>query len=206
MAGIIDAYLVELRSQLAFDPSLASRLSEEIEGHLREAAEADPAWPSPDAEHRAVARFGLAREIAAQFAADGVNRQARRTWLTLLAALIVTFVAMRLRVVWLDDVGEAMSALAPFVDRYGFVCAISVASIGWLVLRHSMLPIAVCLGGLVASIAAGFVRADLFANGAPAFVLMAAAGEIALIGLLAWHAVGLGRRLKRASLLQGSGR
>src|SRR3982074_2348832 len=51
-------------------------LASEVEDHLRDAAEADPAWPSPDAERRAVERFGVAREIAAQFAAEAVDRQA----------------------------------------------------------------------------------------------------------------------------------
>jgi hypothetical protein len=78
MAGVIDSHLAGLRRELDFDPVLARRMTEEIEAHLRDAAEADPAWPSPDAERRAVARFGLAREIAAEFAADAVARQSRR--------------------------------------------------------------------------------------------------------------------------------
>jgi len=51
-------------------------MTDKIEAHLWEAAEADPAWPSSDAEHRAVARFGLAREIAAEFATDAVAHRA----------------------------------------------------------------------------------------------------------------------------------
>jgi len=85
MAGVIDQYVASLRRELDFDPALAGRLASEVEDHLRDAAEADPAWPSPDAERRAVERFGVAREIAAQFAADAVDRQARRTWITLQA-------------------------------------------------------------------------------------------------------------------------
>jgi hypothetical protein len=202
MASVIDAYLATLRRDLDFDPALARRLADEVEAHLWEAAEADPAWPSPDAERRAVDRFGLAREIAAQFAADEVDRQARRAWLTLLAAVAVTFVAMRLRVMWLVDPGEAMSALAPLVDRYAFIGALSAALIGRFAFRGSVLPLAICLGGLVASIAAGFVRAGMFAGGAPLHVLATAAGEIALVGLLAWHVFGLGRRLQRSASLR----
>src|SRR5262249_31903475 len=103
MAGSTDAYVARLRRELDFDPALARRLASEVEDHLRDAAEADPAWPSPDAERRAVERFGLSREIAAQFAADAIDRQARRTWVTLAVTVAVTFVAMRLRVAWLDD-------------------------------------------------------------------------------------------------------
>jgi hypothetical protein len=107
MAGVIEGYVATLRRELDFDPALAHRMADEIEAHLWDAAEADPAWPLPEAERRAVERFGLAREIAGQFAADAVNRQARRTWIALLATVAVTFVAMRLA-----SYGSAMSATA----------------------------------------------------------------------------------------------
>lgn len=202
MAGVIDDYVAVLRRELDFDHALAQRLASEVEDHLRDAAEADPAWPSPDAERRAVERFGLGREIAAQFANDAVDRQVRRTWITLAVTVLVTFVAMRLRVMWLDD-GAAV-ALAPIVDRYAFIAAITVGVIGWFAFRHSLVTLAVCLGGLAASIVAGIVRAGLFAEGAPLHVLLAAAGEIALIGLLSFHVIGLGWRLKRTAALRRS--
>ena len=68
MAGVIDRYVAALKRGLDFDPALAQRMADEVEAHLWDAAEADPAWPSREAEQRAVDRFGLAREIAAQFA------------------------------------------------------------------------------------------------------------------------------------------
>jgi len=202
MAGVIEGYVAALKRDLDFDPALARRMADEVEAHLRDAAEADPAWPSPQAERQAVERFGLAREIAAQFAADAVNRQARRSWIVLLATVAVTFVAMRLRVLWLADAGDSLSMLAPLIDRYAFVAALAVGAIGWWAFRRSVLPLAICLAALVASIAAGIVRAGLFVEGAPLPVLMAAAGEIALIGLLLFHVVGLGHRLKRTALLR----
>lgn len=200
---MIDDYIAALRRELDFDPALARRLASEVEDHLRDAAEADPAWPSPDAERRAVERFGLSREIAAQFAADAVDRQARRTWVTLAVTVIVTFIAMRLRVMWLDD--GSVLALASLVDRYAFIAALGVGVVGWLAFRRSLVTQAICLAGLIASIAAGIVRADLFTHGAPLHVLLAAAGEIALIGLLSCHVVGLGRRLKRTAGLRRAG-
>ena len=205
MAGVIDRYVAALKADLAFDPALARRIADEVEAHLWDAAEAEPAWPSPEAERRAVERFGLAREIAAQFATDAVNRQARRTWIALLATVAVTFVAMRLRVMWLGDVGESLSMLMPLVDRYAFIAAMTVAPIGWFAFRLSVLPLAICLAALAASIGAGIVRAGLFASGAPLHVLLAAAGEIALIGLLFFHVVGLGRSLRRTALLRRPG-
>jgi len=205
MAGVIQDYVAALKRDLDFDPALARRMADEVEAHLWDAAEADPAWPSADAERRAVERFGLAREIAAQFAADAINRQARRSWIVLLATVAVTFVAMRLRVMWLADAGDSLSMLAPLIDRYAFVAAIAVGSIGWWAFRRSVLPLAVCLTALIASIAAGIVRAGLFVDGAPLPVLLAAAGEVALIGLLLFHVVGLGRRLKRTAMLRRVG-
>lgn len=200
-AGVIEQYVANLRRQLDFDPALAERLGSEVEDHLRDAVEADPAGPSIEAECRAVERFGLAREIAGQFAADSVDRQARRTWLTVLVAVVVTFVAMRLRIMWLDD--SVAPALAPLIDRYGFLAAIAVSVVGWFAFRRSLLAPTLCLVGLAASIAAGVVRAGLFDQGVPLPVLLAAAGEFALLGLLLVEVVGFGRRLRRTASLRG---
>ena len=134
MAGVIDQYVAALRRELDFDPALARRLLSEVEDHLRDAAEADPAWPSSDAERRAVERFGLARGIAAEFAADAVARQTKRTWIVLAITVVVTFIAMRLRVTWLDD--GAVSALAPLVDRYAFLAAIAVGAVSMVAIRR----------------------------------------------------------------------
>ena len=202
MSGAIDTYVAALRRELAFDPVLADRMAEEIEAHLWEAAEADPMWPASQAEQRAVERFGLARQIAGQFAADAVNRQARRTWVALLATLAVTCIAMRLRVIWLGEAGDTLSAIAPLIDRYAFIAALVAGATGWFAFRRSVVPLAICLGALVASVAAGIVRAGLFVDGAPVHVLLTAAGEIALIGVLAAHVLGLGTRLRRTAALR----
>lgn len=202
MAGLIGQYVAALKRDLSFDPALARRMAEEVEAHLWDAAEADPAWPSAEAEQRAIERFGLAREIAAQFAADAVNRQAKRTWIALLATVAVTFVAMRLRVMWLADVGDSLSVLAPLVDRYAFIAAMTVAMVGWFAFRFSVLPLALCLAALAASIGAGLFRAGLFISGAPLHVVLAAAGEVALIGLLFFHVISLALSLRRTALLR----
>ncbi|MDI1287735.1 MAG: hypothetical protein PSV46_25345 [Reyranella sp.] len=88
------------------------------------------------------------------------------------------------------------------IDRYAFLAALAVGTVGWFAFRRSMVPLAICLAGLSASIAAGIVRASLFADGAPASVLLAAGGEVALIGLLSWHVAGLHRRLRRTAALR----
>jgi len=202
MAGMIESYLASLRRELDFDPALARRMTEEIEAHLWDAAESDPAWPSPEAEHRAVDRRRLAREIAAEFAVDAVARQSKRTWIALLATLAVTFVAMRLRQMWLGDVGDLFPVLAPIVDRYAFIGALGLSAVAWFAWRRSWLPLALCLMAIVASVVAGILRAGLFVDGAPLAVVLAAAGEIALIGVLSFHVIGLGRRLRRTALLR----
>jgi hypothetical protein len=205
VAGVIESYVASLRRELDFDPALAGRIAAETESHLRDAAEADSAWPSPEAERRAVERFGLARAIASQFAADAVNRQARRTWTVVLATVIVTFIAMRLRVMWLGELGDSLSVLAPLIDRYAFVAALGVAAVGWFAFRRSLLPLAICLTALAASIVAGILRAGLFVEGAPVPVLLTAAGEIALIGLLSFQVIGFGRWLRRTATLRRTG-
>ena len=204
MAGVIDEYVAALRRELDFDVKLAERIASEVEDHLRDAAEADPAGPSPDAERRAVERFGLGRDIAAQFAADSIDHQVRRTWITLAVTVIVTFVAMRLHVTWLDD--GAVSALAPLIDRYAFIGALIVGLVGWFACRRSFAALTICLAGLVVSIAADIVRSGLFEGGAPLHVVLSAAAEIALIALLSRHVIGLGRRIKRTATARRAGR
>ena len=199
MAGLIADYVAALTREMDFNPSLARRLACEVEGHLRDAAEADPAWPSPEAERRAIERFGLAQEIAARFAADAVERQSKRTWLTLLLTVLMTLAAMRLRAIW---AGGDASMLAPLIDRYAFIAAVGIAGIGWLAFRRSLAPPAFCLLGLSASVLAGFVRAELFTRAAPLAVLLPALGEVALVALLSFHIVALGRRLRRTAGLR----
>jgi hypothetical protein len=200
MAGLIEQYIAALKQEMEFSSALARRLACEVEDHLRDAAEADPAWPSPEAERRAIERFGLARDIAAQFAADAVEQQSKRTWLTLLLTVLMTLVAMRARAIWTDD--GAASMLAPLVDRYAFLGAVGVAVVGWLAYRRSLLPLALCLLGLCASIIAGLVRVELLTRTAPQAVLLLALGELALVALLSFHVVALARKLRRTATLR----
>jgi hypothetical protein len=200
MAGLIEQYIAALKQEMDFSSALARRLACEVEDHLRDAAEADPAWPSPEAERRAIERFGLARDIAAEFAADAVEQQSKRTWLTLLLTVLMTLVAMRARAIWTDD-GTA-SMLASLVDRYAFLGAVGVAGVGWLAYRRSLLPLALCLLGLCASIIAGLVRVELLTRTAPQAVLLLALGELALVALLSFHVVALRRKLRRTATLR----
>ena len=182
-------------------------LPSEVEDHLRDAAEADPAWPSPTPSVAPSSASVLAREIAAQFA-DRRRRTARRAvpGSRLLVTVAVTFVAMRLRVMWLDD--GAISVLAPLIDRYAFIAAIAVG-VDRLV---RVPPLARCRSrsasaALSPRSRAGIVRADLFADGAP-LPRPAGGGRRDRAGrrCLSFHVVGLGRRLRRTAVLRRTAR
>jgi hypothetical protein len=108
---------------------------------------------------------------------------------------------MRLRTIWTED-GTA-SALALLIDRYAFVAAVGAAGIGWFGYRRSLLPLALCLLALSASIVAGLARAGFIMSGAPLAVLLATLGELALMALLSFHVATLGRRLRRTAALRG---
>jgi hypothetical protein len=195
-------YLSVMAHALAFDRALARRVCGEVEDHLREAAFCDPAWPSVEAERRAVARFGPAHEIAAQFAGDAVQRQSSRTWWIVLAAVSATFLAMRLRTMWLEGVDYPVPELATSIDRYGFGLAVVAASIGWWLARRSTVPLFVCVSALAASIAAGIARADLLAAATPLHVIVGTLSEVALLAMLAVYVLGLHRRIRYREVLR----
>jgi hypothetical protein len=65
---MIQDYLDGLSRELDFDRSLARCVRQEVEDHLWEAVAADPTGNLLEAQRRAVANFGDARVIAAQFA------------------------------------------------------------------------------------------------------------------------------------------
>lgn len=199
MTSLIEDYIAGLRRDLQFDPDLAERVVTEIGDHLRDAAESEPLWPSADAERRAIARFGSAREIAAQFATDLVERKAKRTWLVLLATIVVTWLAMRLRVSLIEDTS---STLAPLVDRYAFAAAMGAAAIGWFGFRRSALPLALCLVGLVLSIGAGLIRAEPLVRPMPVAATLPTLMELALLALLFFKVVALGLGLRRTAALR----
>ena len=68
MSDLMTAYLDQLTRELSFDPSLARRMRAEAEDHLQEAVASDPMGVTTEAERRAIARFGAARDIAPQCA------------------------------------------------------------------------------------------------------------------------------------------
>jgi len=211
MAGVIDDYLAEIHALLGHDRLLANRLAEELADHF---ADMLGETPSEDEQLEAVARMGPARDIAASLLADRADSTAERTGAVLVTALVATFIAMRLRSLWLpplDADGALAGALVPFIDRWAFVVAI-LACVGWLIGRARGRGArrgrwaAVALAGLFGSVAAGILRIFLAAGWAQAPVLVVAAtvGECLVVGLLMAQALALRRSLTRAARLAGS--
>src|SRR5581483_9115523 len=81
------------RDHLTVSPARAAELSEEVRGHLEDAARdlQMAGLPPCESEHEAVRRFGLPEEIAAALApARNAPRRPTRLTVTLLAAAILT--------------------------------------------------------------------------------------------------------------------
>jgi hypothetical protein len=126
-AGVISDYLEELADALRFDRPLSRCIVQEVEDHLQEAVDADPAGDRREAERRAIANFGDPHALAAQFASVSLAKQARRTCAALILVMATVFVTMKSRVVWYvvtqwaasDDM-KAVSGVAGLVDRFSF--------------------------------------------------------------------------------------
>ncbi|MBL8569157.1 MAG: hypothetical protein JNK84_08730 [Phreatobacter sp.] len=203
MASLIDSYLDELSRHLSHDPALARRMRAELADHF---AEALGDRPSEAEMQRAVQRMGPARAVAATLAADGASRQVDRTWITLLVALVATFIAMRLRALWLPPLatdGTFAGFAAPLIDRWAFVAAIAAAAAGYWAMRPSPAAPVLALAALCASVAAGMLRIALAADwsAAPLAVAAATVGECALVGLLLAQILALRRRRRQATRL-----
>jgi hypothetical protein len=127
-------YLDALTRELSFDGSLAHRLRQEVEDHLWEAS----ADASIEAQALAVRSFGEAREIAGQYAALSLLRQARRSGAIIVLASGVLYLAMKVRIAWYGLMQWALSdALQPVVkvvlaiDRAAYVLAFLLGAVGW---------------------------------------------------------------------------
>jgi HAAS len=124
---MISAYLRELADALRFDPPLARAVVQEVKDHLREAAAAEPIDDHQEAERRAIAKFGDARELAVQFAAVSLARWTRRAGIAIVLAIVAVMVMMKARVAWyaimqrtMSDDARAIAAVVLAIDRYAF--------------------------------------------------------------------------------------
>ena len=144
---MIADYLERLERELCFDRSLSRCVRQEVEDHLWEAVAADSTGNLPEAERRAIANFGDARAIAAQFAIVSLAKQSRRAAVAAVLIIAGVFIAMKARLAWYAAVQWALSSdvravggLVSQIDRYAFWLAIIVGLGGWLYIRSRRDP------------------------------------------------------------------
>ena len=146
---MIEDYLDRLSRELDFDRALSCRVRQEVEDHLWEAVAARSTGDTIEAERRAIASFGDARAIAAQFALVSLARQSRRVAAAAVLVIAAVYVAMKARVAWyavaqlaISDEMRAVSSLVLLIDRYAFFCALLIGLGGWLYIRSRRIPTA----------------------------------------------------------------
>jgi hypothetical protein len=146
---MIADYLERLAHELDFDRSLSRCVRQEVEDHLWEAVAADPAGDTSESQRRAIANFGEARAIAAEFAVLSLARQSRRTAFVAVLGIAGVFVAMKARIAWygampwaVSDDLRAASALVALIDRYAFLSALVIGLGGWAYIQSRKTPAA----------------------------------------------------------------
>jgi hypothetical protein len=146
---MIENYLEVLTRELDFDRSLSRCVRQEVEDHLWEAVAADRSGDSFEAERQAVANFGDARAIAAEFAVVSLARHSRRAGIAALLVIVGVFVAMKARVAWYAAmqlaISEDLRAAGSFVitiDRYAFLSSVVIGLGGWIYIQSRRIPTA----------------------------------------------------------------
>jgi hypothetical protein len=143
-SGVISAYVDRLAGQLAFDRALSRDVRREVEDHLWEAVAGDS---TRVAQQRAVANFGDAHAIAAQFAAVALARRTRRVGLAALLVIAGVFIAMQARFAWygvpqgaLSDELRAFRSLVVSIERWAFWLSVIIGFAGWGYIRSRYVP------------------------------------------------------------------
>ncbi len=146
---MISDYLDLLGRELGFDRSLSQCVRQEVEDHLWEAVVADPAGDTSEAQRRAIANFGDARAIAAEFAVISLARQTRRAAVAAVVVIAGVFVTMKARVAWsaaipwlISDEMRAVGAIVASIDRYAFWSSVVVGLGGLAYIQSHKIPAA----------------------------------------------------------------
>jgi HAAS domain-containing protein len=180
MPGAIADYLERLERELRLKRAPRRRLLAEVEDHLRSSAdELGADLPGPEAEHRAVERFGAAATVARHFAQTVAASSARRSsyWLggAFVAYAATAFLfALTAGPQFADFPQGAPSALALQVAAVAFVVSL-VRTARWR--RSPLMPedrVRLLANGAVigtGAVAAGLVLEVLVAVTRPAGVL-----------------------------------
>jgi len=130
---MIPDYLDTLVRELDFDRSLSRCVRQEVEDHLWEAVAADSTGNMPEAQRRAIANFGDARAIAAQFAVVSLAKRTRRAGVAAVLVIAGDLVAMKARIAWyaaaqwgISEDMRAVRGLVILIDRYAFWLAVII--------------------------------------------------------------------------------
>src|SRR5262249_28413636 len=93
---------------------------------------------SIEAQARAVRSFGEAREIAGQYAALSLLRQARRSGAIIVLASGALYLAMKVRIAWyglmqwgLSDALQPVAKVVLAIDRAAYILAFLLGAVGW---------------------------------------------------------------------------
>jgi hypothetical protein len=146
---MIPQYLELLARELDFDRALSRSVRQEVEDHLWEAVASDPAENALDAQRRAIANFGDARVIAAQFAVISLARRSRRAGFAAIVVIAGVYIAMKARIAWyaamqwaIGDDMRAVTGHVVLIDRYAFLLSVMLGIGGWLYIRSRETPVA----------------------------------------------------------------
>ena len=227
---MIPDYLELLERELNFDRSLSRCVRQEVEDHLWEAVAADSTGNMLEAQQRAIANFGDARAIAAQFAVVSLARHSRRAGVAAVLVIASVFIAMKARVAWyaaaqwvISDDMRAVSGLIVQIDRYAFWLSVIVGLGGWAYIRSRQIPAAFYPGYrrqlrrffLLCSAAAAALVVSVISDGvltalqprgtelsAESLVpIFSMAIEIACVGILVFHIRGVTLRAASTAAL-----
>jgi len=141
---VISDYLARLEGALSFDRALSRCVVQEVEDHLRETAAANRMHGRLEAERRAIANFGDANVLAAQFAVVALARRARKVGVALVLAIVAVLAAMKARTAWyaalrwtMDEEARELGAIVIAIDRFAFWVAVVMGAGVLLSIAHN---------------------------------------------------------------------
>jgi hypothetical protein len=213
---MIPDFLESLARELDFDRSLSRCVRQEVEDHLWEAVAADSTGNTLQAQRRAIANFGDARAIAAQFAVVSLAQRTRRAGIATVLVIAGDLIAMKARVAWyaaaqwgISDDMRALRGLVILIDRYAFWMSviIGLGALAYILSREipaafypafrrqlrcfSLLCSATAAALLVSVVSDGVLTALQVRGMEPSAEIWVAiftmAVEVACVGFLAFH-------------------
>jgi hypothetical protein len=228
---MIADYLELLERELNFDRSLSRSVCREVEDHLWEAVAADSTGNLLSAQRRAIANFGDARAIAAQFAVVSLAKHSRRAGVAAVLVIASVLIAMKARIAWyaaaqwtISDDLRAVGGLVGLIDRYAFWLSLIIGLGSWIYICSRQIPAAYCpayrsqlrrffllcsasAAALVVSVISDGVLTALLLHGTELSTeltvpIVSMTIEIGCVGILVSHIRGIVRRAGSTAALQ----